>query len=51
MSPELSVVIPIFNGEKYLRECLDSIVNQSISLDRLEIIAVNDNSNDRSLDI
>lgn len=51
MNPELSVVIPIFNGEKYLKECLDSILNQSISLDRLEIIAVNDNSNDRSLEI
>ena len=51
MNPELSVIIPVFNGEKYLRECLDSIVNQSIDLDSLEVILVNDNSNDSSLNI
>ena len=29
-SPKVSVVVPIYNVEKYLRQCLDSIVNQDI---------------------
>ena len=45
----VSVVIPIFNVEEFLEECLDCIVNQS--LEDIEIICVNDGSTDRSLDI
>lgn len=51
MNTQLSVIIPVYNGEKYLRQCLDSIVSQSIGIENIEIIIVNDNSNDASLDI
>ena len=51
MNPQLSVIIPVFNGEKYLRQCLDSIVNQSIGIDNIEVIIINDNSSDNSLSI
>ena len=47
--PLISVIIPIFNTEKYISECLDSIVSQTYK--NLEIILVNDNSTDRSGDI
>ena len=47
--PKVSVIIPIYNVEKYLRECLDSIVNQSLK--EIEIICVNDGSTDNSLSI
>lgn len=47
--PEISVIIPVYNVEKYLRECLDSIVNQSFF--DIEIICINDGSTDCSLDI
>ncbi len=47
--PLLSVVIPVYNVEKYLRECLDSIVNQTYT--NLEIIIVNDCSPDNSEEI
>ena len=46
---KVSVIIPIYNAEKYLAECLDSILNQT--LQDIEIICVNDGSRDHSLDI
>ena len=46
---KVSVVIPIYNVEDFLGECLDSITNQT--LDDIEIICVNDGSKDRSLEI
>ena len=47
--PKISVIIPIFNMEKYLRECLDSVLNQTLK--DIEIICVNDGSTDNSLKI
>lgn len=46
MQPKISVIIPVYNVEKYLRECLDSIVKQT--LNDIEIICVNDGSTDNS---
>ena len=46
---KVSVVIPVYNVEDFLGECLDSITNQT--LDDIEIICVNDGSSDRSLEI
>lgn len=44
MKPVVSVIIPVYNGEKYIERCLDSIVNQSY--ENIEIIIVNDGSLD-----
>ena len=44
--PKISVIIPIYNVEKYLRECLDSVVNQTLK--DIEIICVDDGSRDSS---
>lgn len=49
MKPKVSVIIPVYNVEQYLRECLDSVVGQSLK--DIEIICVNDGSTDGSLDI
>ncbi len=46
---KVSVIIPIYNVAEYLRECLDSVIGQS--LQELEIICVNDGSTDNSLEI
>lgn len=51
MSYELSVIIPVYNVEKYIGECLDSVVNQSIGIDNIEVIVVNDATPDNSMDI
>lgn len=45
----ISIIIPVYNVEKYLRECLDSIINQTLK--NIEIICINDGSTDTSLDI
>lgn len=45
----ISIIIPVYNTEKYLSQCLDSVVNQTYK--ELEIIIVNDGSTDRSLHI
>lgn len=43
---KVSIVVPIYNVEKYLRKCLDSLVNQT--LEEIEILCVNDGSTDQS---
>ncbi|TXJ17694.1 glycosyltransferase, partial [Brachyspira aalborgi] len=38
--PLISIIVPVYNTEKYLRRCLDSLVNQTFN--DIEIIIVND---------
>ncbi|MDO5479725.1 MAG: glycosyltransferase [Clostridia bacterium] len=47
--PKVSIIIPVYNVEKYLKRCLDSLVNQT--LEDIEIILVDDSSTDSSLEI
>ena len=47
---KISVIIPIFNAEKYLRQCIESIINQSFN-NNIEIIAIDDCSTDNSMKI
>lgn len=48
-NPSVSIIVPVYNVEKYLARCLDSLINQSFK--DIEIIAVNDGSTDNSLNI
>lgn len=45
----ISVVIPVYNTEKHLERCVDSVLNQSYK--NLEIIIINDSSTDNSIKI
>ena len=45
----VSVIIPVYNGEKYIGRCLESVINQSYK--QIEIVIVNDSSKDCSLEI
>ena len=47
--PEVSVIMPVFNGEKYLRSAIDSVLSQTFT--NFEFIIINDGSTDDSLSI
>lgn len=49
MTRMISIIVPVYNEEKYLPQCLDSLVNQTYR--GIEIICINDGSTDRSLEI
>lgn len=46
---KISIIIPCYNVEKYIDRCLNSVVNQTIGLEHIEIILVNDASTDGTL--
>lgn len=46
---KVSIIVPVYNVEKYLRKCLDSLINQTLK--DIEIICINDGSTDKSLEI
>lgn len=48
-NPKVSIIVPVYNAEKYLERCLDSLVNQTLK--DIEIICINDGSTDKSLKI
>lgn len=48
---KISIIIPVYNGAKYIENCLDSVYNQGLSHDNFEILAINDGSTDDSEEI
>lgn len=49
ITPKVSIIVPVYNVENYLRKCLDSLINQTLK--NIEIICINDGSTDNSLSI
>lgn len=49
--PVLSVIVPCYNVEVYVERCIQSILHQTLGLDKMEILLVNDASTDHTLDI
>ena len=48
-APKVSILVPIYNTSKYLPECLDSLLGQTLK--DIEIVCINDGSTDNSPDI
>ena len=48
---DISIVIPVYNCEKYIDECLESIINQTYTFDKIQIILINDGSKDNSEEV
>ena len=46
---KVSVIVPVYNGEKFIESCIKNILNQTLK--EIELILVNDGSEDRTLDI
>lgn len=49
MNIKISIIIPVYNGEKTIERCINSIINNNY--ENIEIIVINDGSNDRTLEI
>lgn len=49
MKPKVSIIIPVYNAEKYIGKCLETVCNQTLK--DLEIIVINDGSTDNSYEI
>lgn len=47
--PKISIIVPVYNTEKYLVKCLDSLIHQTF--ENIEIVCINDGSTDASLEI
>ena len=49
--PILSIIVPLYNGEKTLDKLMQSIINQGLTKDYYEVIFANDNSTDNSIQV
>ena len=47
--PDITIIVPVYNVEAYLEECLNSLLSQTF--ENIEIVCVNDGSTDKSSDI
>ena len=48
---KISTIIPIYNDEKYLKNCIESVINQSFGFENIQLILVDDKSVDKSFSI
>lgn len=51
MKKTISIIIPCYNVEKYIGRCIDSLIHQTMNIELLELIFINDASTDHTLDI
>lgn len=48
---DVTVVVPVYNASEYLRDCVDSLINQTHEFSKIEVILINDGSSDNSIEI
>ena len=47
--PKVSIIVPVYNGEKHIKKCIESLINQTLK--DIEIIFVDDGSTDNSRNV
>ena len=48
---KLSIIVPVYNVEQYIKACIESLYRQGISEDDFEVIVVNDGTPDKSIEV
>ena len=48
---DISIIVPVYNNEEYIDECLKSILNQKFDINRIQVFLINDGSKDNSLQV
>ena len=48
---QLSIIVPVFNVEKYIRLCIETIYRQKLNEERFEVIIINDGTMDKSMEV
>ena len=48
---DVAVIIPVYNAEHYLNRCIDSLINQTFDINCIQVILINNNSTDKSVEI
>ena len=48
---QLSIIVPVFNVEKYIRLCIETIYRQKLDEERFEVIIINDGTMDKSMEV
>ena len=48
---DMSIIIPVYNNEKYIEKCIESIMVQEYDLNKIQVIIINDGSKDNSLKV
>ena len=48
---ELSIIVPVYNVEEYVRACIESIYRQGLNEEEFEVIIVNDGTEDKSIEV
>ena len=48
---QLSIIVPVYNVEKFIRPCIESIFRQGLDEDYFEVIIINDGTKDKSMEV
>lgn len=48
---DISIIVPVYNNEKYIDQCVESVLNQKFDINRIQLIMIDDGSHDKSFEV
>ena len=48
---DISIIVPVYNNEKYIDQCVESVLNQKFDISRIQLIMIDDGSHDKSFEV